>query len=240
MTISHNLSLVNERIAAAAKNAGRSAGEIRMIAVSKTKPPALVNEAILNGQKSFGENTIQDALTKINLIRHPDIEWHFIGHLQTNKVRELPGRFHWLHSLDNIKIARKLSTAMTIAQEQDAAIADINILLQVNVSRDPKKYGLSVDDVFPFIEKLLDEDLPGVNLRGLMTIGEHGANSNKQRNIFSALRDCRDRCAEKFSLKTFNELSMGMSNDYVDAIMEGATMIRIGTGVFGERISDKK
>jgi pyridoxal phosphate enzyme (YggS family) len=240
MTISHNLSLVNERITAAAKNAGRSADEIRMIAVSKTKPPALVNEAILNGQRSFGENTIQDAMTKINLIRHPDIEWHFIGHLQTNKVRELPGRFHWLHSMDSIKTARKLSTAMAFAREQDAAIADINILLQVNVSRDPKKYGLSVADVFPFIENLLDEDLQGVNLRGLMTIGEHGADSNKQRKIFSALRDCRDRCAEKLSLKTFNELSMGMSNDFVDAIMGGATMIRIGTDVFGERNYDKQ
>ncbi|GAB4507841.1 MAG: hypothetical protein Tsb0026_04910 [Sulfuricaulis sp.] len=185
--------------------------------------------AIAAGQKDFGESTTQNALPKISQLAHPSIDWHFIGHLQTNKAKFIPGNFSWLHSLDSLDLARKL---FRLALEQSATI---NILIEVNVTRDPKKHGITPEALPTFMEKLLKENLTALPLRGLMTIAPHDAPEKDIRACFAGLRRLRDDCQQHFGLKNFTELSMGMSGDYVEAIKEGATMVRVGTAIFGKR-----
>jgi pyridoxal phosphate enzyme (YggS family) len=205
-----------------------------LIAVSKGHQPSAIAAAIAAGQKDFGESTTQDALPKISQLANPSIDWHFIGHLQTNKAKFIPGNFSWLHSLDNLDLARKISRR---AQEVSA---NINILIEVNVSRDPKKHGIAPDALPDFIEQLLKENLPALSLRGLMTIGPHAAPEKRIRGCFAKLRGLRDECRQRYALPGFTELSMGMSGDYVEAIKEGATMLRVGTAIFGDRDYSRK
>jgi hypothetical protein len=200
-----------------------------LIAVSKGHSKEAIAAAMAAGQKDFGESTTQDALPKISQLANPSIDWHFIGHLQTNKARFIPGNFSWLHSLDSLDLARKLSRR---AGEQSATV---NILIEVNVSRDSKKHGLTPEALPDFIENYLKEDFPALPLRGLMTIGPHAAPEKEIRACFAVLRRLRDDCRQRFGLNNFTELSMGMSGDYIQAIQEGATMVRVGTAIFGER-----
>ncbi|BAV33654.1 pyridoxal phosphate enzyme YggS family [Sulfuricaulis limicola] len=227
--IASNLFRVRQSIADAARACTRSSDAIRLIAVSKGHPKEAIAAAMAAGQKDFGESTTQDALPKISQLANPSIDWHFIGHLQTNKARFIPGNFSWLHSLDSLELARKLSRR---AAEQSATI---NILIEVNVSRDPKKHGLTPEALPDFIEKYLKENFPALPLRGLMTIGPHAAPEKEIRACFAGLRRLRDDYQRRFGLKNFTELSMGMSGDYIEAIQEGATMVRVGTAIFGER-----
>jgi len=227
--IASNLFRIQQSIAEVARACTGSSDAIRLIAVSKGHHPSAIAAAIAAGQKDFGESTTQDALPKISQIANPSIDWHFIGHLQTNKAKFIPGNFSWLHSLDNLDLARKLSRR---ARELSASI---NILIEVNVSRDPKKHGLTAEALPDFIEKYLKENFPTLPLRGLMTIGPHEAPEKEIRACFASLRRLRDDCQRHFGLRDFTELSMGMSGDYVEAIKEGATMLRIGTAIFGER-----
>jgi hypothetical protein len=227
--IASSLFHVKQSIADAARACTRSSDAIRLIAVSKGHPKEAIAAAIVAGQNDFGESTTQDALPKISQLANPSIDWHFIGHLQTNKARFIPGNFSWLHSLDNLDLARKLSRH---TGEQSATI---NILIEVNVSRDPKKHGLTPAALPDFMEKLLKENLAALPLRGLMTIAPHAAPEKEIRACFAALRRLRDDCQQRFGLKNFTELSMGMSGDYIEAIKEGATMVRVGTAIFGER-----
>ena len=227
--IASNLLRVRESIDDAARACTRSSDAIRLIAVSKGHSKDAIAAAIAAGQKDFGENTTQDALPKISGIADSSIHWHFIGHLQTNKARFIPGNFSWLHSLDSLELARKLSRR---ARDQSA---NINILIEVNVTRDPKKHGIAPEALPDFIEKYLKEDFSALPLRGLMTIGPHDAPEKDIRACFAALRQLRDASQQRFGLKNFTELSMGMSDDYVEAIKEGATMLRVGTAIFGER-----
>jgi pyridoxal phosphate enzyme (YggS family) len=227
--IASNLLRVRESIDDAARACTRSSDAIRLIAVSKGHSKDAIAAAIEAGQKDFGENTTQDALPKISQVADPSINWHFIGHLQTNKVRFIPGNFSWLHSLDSLELAHKLSRR---ARDQSA---NINILIEVNVTRDPKKHGLAPEALPDFIEKYLKEDFSTLPLRGLMTIGPHDAPEKDLRTCFAALRQLRDANQQRFGLKDFTELSMGMSDDYVEAIKEGATMVRVGTAIFGGR-----
>lgn len=232
--IASNLLRVQQSIADAARACTRSSDAIRLIAVSKGHPKEAMAAAVAAGQKDFGESTTQDALPKISQLENSSIEWHFIGHLQTNKAKFIPGNFSWLHSLDNLDLARKLSRR---AQEQSASV---NILIEVNVTGDPKKHGVAADALPKFIEKLLEQDLPALPLRGLMTIGPHAAAEKQTRACFAGLRRLRDDCQRRFGLKGFSELSMGMSDDYRAAIQEGATMVRVGTAIFGKRDYSKK
>jgi pyridoxal phosphate enzyme (YggS family) len=227
--IASNLFRVRQSIAEVAHTCAGSSDAIRLIAVSKGHQASAVAAAIAAGQKDFGENTSQEALTKIPHFQNQGLEWHFIGHLQTNKAKFIPGNFSWLHSLDNLDLARKLSRR---AQEVSA---NINILIEVNVTRDPKKHGIASDALPDFIEQLLKETLPALSLRGLMTIGPHAAPEKEIRGCFAKLRELRDECRKRYALPGFTELSMGMSGDYVEAIKEGATMLRVGTAIFGER-----
>jgi hypothetical protein len=228
-SIAANLGALKARIAELAIAAGRKPKDVRLIAVSKTHPRNAIESAVAAGQVEFGENTIQDALSKIPHFTNRGLVWHFIGHLQSNKAKFIPGNFQWLHSLDSTAIARRLSRA---AVEKGVSV---NSLIEVNVTRDPAKHGLDPDSVFPLIEEFLEQPLPGIDLRGLMCIGPHPASGPEIRAAFASLRKLRDECQVRFGLKGFTELSMGMSSDYAEAIKEGSTMVRIGTAIFGER-----
>jgi pyridoxal phosphate enzyme (YggS family) len=227
--IQAGLQAVRERIRIAAGSAGRNPEEIRLIAVSKTVSCADIQLAIDAGQHVFGESTVQESLTRNALMRNPANEWHFIGHLQTNKVRHIPGRFAWLHTLDSLKLARKLSGhAETVG-------VTVNSLLQVNVADDPNKFGVQTDAVFTFVDELLAAALGGIELRGLMTIGRFESSVDETRRAFARLRELRDACALRFGAGMFRELSMGMSGDFEIAIAEGSTMVRVGSAIFGDR-----
>jgi pyridoxal phosphate enzyme (YggS family) len=228
--IRNNLAAVKRHIHDCAVRSGRVPDEITLVAVSKTRSLDEVRMAIDAGQIDFGENTVQDALSKIPELKGSHSQWHFIGHLQSKKARQIPGNFHWVHSVDSLKLAQKLSSAMLNAEEDTS----INCLLQVNVSAEPSKSGLNTTGVVPFIDELLQLQLPRIKWRGLMTIGVQGDDASS-RAAFSGLRSLLDQCQREFGLEEFDQLSMGMSNDYPIAIEEGSTMVRIGTAIFGER-----
>lgn len=229
LAIAHRLAQVRADIADTAQKAGRMAGDVRLIAVSKTQPAAYVAAAVQAGQRDFGENTLQDALTKIPQFAGLGLNWHFIGHLQSNKAKLVPGHFHWLHSLESASLARRLSQR---AQEVGVVL---NALIEVNITRDPRRHGVTPDAVFALLEELVSASLPGLALRGLMAMGPYPADAKSLRTAFSATRQLRDVCAQRYALPDFTELSMGMSGDYAAAIQEGSTMVRIGTAIFGER-----
>lgn len=224
------LQAIRERIQAACARAGRQSREVRLIAVSKKQPASAVQALYDLGVREFGESQIQEALPKIAQLARDDIQWHFIGHLQSNKTREIPGHFHWVHAVDSVRLATRLSTAAGTA----AGTEPLNLLLQVNVARDPAKHGLQPDRLYDVVDELMRQDLPGVALRGLMTIGFQDADDFQARASFAALRDLLEGCRQRFGA-SFTELSMGMSDDFETAIEEGATMVRVGTALFGSR-----
>ncbi len=229
-TIADNLRKVRAALAAAARRAQRDPAAIRLLAVSKTMPPAAVEAAVRAGQTEFGENTMQDALTKIPLFQGRGLSWHFIGHLQSNKAKFIPGHFSWVHSIDSLALARKLSQAC------EHHGAQVNALLQVNVSGEVSKYGVAPTELSALIEELLAAELPAIAWRGLMTLGRFNASDDELRSCFAQLRTLRDDCVTRFGLKDFSELSMGMTQDFALAIAEGATIVRIGTAIFGPRL----
>lgn len=199
-----------------------------MLAVSKTWPAASVREAVAAGQRAFGENYVQEAVDKaaqLADLAEAGLEWHFIGPLQSNKTRLVAEHFAWAHSVDRLKIAERL------AAQRPPGLAPLQVCVQVNVSGEASKSGCSPDQADALAHAVAA--LPGVCLRGLMAIPEPGEDSRLQRSRFALLRQLRDRLnAEGLSLDT---LSMGMSHDLEAAIMEGATLVRVGTAIFGER-----
>ncbi len=222
--------IVLERIRRAAEKSSRNPDDIELIAVSKTRSLQEVAAVLQLGQTAFGENTIQDAMTKIPELSRTPAVWHFIGHLQSKKAKSIPGYFQWVHSVDSIKLAKKLSDAMV----KHAPSAVLNCLIQINVSQETTKSGLLPTELPPFLEQLAEMSLPGLRWRGLMTIGVQGEAARTQAS-FSTLRELRVRYQNEFSLSDFDQLSMGMSNDYEMAIEEGATLVRVGTAIFGLR-----
>ena len=228
-TIKINLENIRERMRIAATEAERNIDDIRLIAVTKYMPPEYVQAAMSAGQHCFGENTLQDAHSKQILLDDPANEWHFIGHLQSNKANSVAVNFTWLHTLDSLKLANKLSASATRSR------STLNVLLQVNIASDPDKFGLQAASIYPFIDDLLDAGLTGIRLRGLMTIGRRNDSLDQTRATFAALRKLSEACAQRFDAHRFSELSMGMSNDFEVAIAEGATMIRVGSAIFGQR-----
>jgi hypothetical protein len=229
--VADRLAQVHQQLANAAQQAGRRAEDVRLIAVSKTHPPAAVAAALAAGQRDFGENTVQDALTKIPSFTGQDIHWHFIGHLQSNKTKFIPGHFHWLHSLDSLKLAERLSHQAT---GQDCTL---QCLIEINTSQEASKHGIRADELPGLLESLLTQNLPALQLRGLMTIGPHTNDEAAIRRAFAQLRELRNDSQRRFGLAAFTELSMGMSGDFRLAIAEGSTMVRIGTAIFGQRPS---
>ncbi len=227
--ISRHLAEIKADIARIARQSGRRTDEVRLIAVSKTMPPTCVAAALAADHHDFGESTLQDALTKIPVFAQHSLTWHFIGHLQSNKAKLIPGNFTWLHSLDSIALAERLSRRLQVTGAQ------LQTLIEVNITRDPNKHGVLPPALFPLLDELLRAPLPGIALRGLMAVGPQAANDAEVRRAFSALRILRDEVVQRYDLPGFSELSMGMSNDYAAAIQEGSTMVRLGTAIFGRR-----
>ena len=228
--IETRLADVNRRIQDAALRTQRDPADITLIAVSKTWPWAYVANAIACGQRHFGENKVQEALAKIEKTRgQHHIAWHFIGHLQSNKAKFIPGNFQWLHTLDSMKLAKQLEKFC----EQSAT--ELNVLVQVNIAEDPAKQGLARDELEPFLEDFLRAGIQRLKLRGLMTIGAVDADEKTRRKWFAELRNLRESLSKKYALPDFDQLSMGMSGDFEEAIEEGATMVRVGSTIFGER-----
>jgi pyridoxal phosphate enzyme (YggS family) len=232
--VAAHLTRVRGTIHEAALRSGREPDAVKLIAVSKTHALSMLEAAIAAGQALFGENTVQEALPKIDALRDRGLEWHFVGHLQSNKTKFIPGHFSWVHSLDSLKLVQRLSQA---ALEHHAVI---QTLIEVNITRDPKKHGIAPEALAAFLEQLLKAGLTGISPRGLMAIGPYPASEAEARRAFAELRRLRDACRQNFDLAGFVELSMGMSGDYTAAIQEGATMVRVGTAIFGERDYSKR
>jgi pyridoxal phosphate enzyme (YggS family) len=224
--IAANLQAVRERIAAACKTAGRAADSVSLLAVSKTWPAALLRDACAAGQLAFGENYVQEALDKITALHDLAPEWHFIGPLQSNKTRPVAEQFSWVHSVDRLKIAERL------AAQRPPGLPPLQVCLQVNVSGEYTKGGCAPAEAGALAEAVAR--LPGLRLRGLMAIPEPASEFALQRRPFAALRELQ--AAINASLGgALDTLSMGMSDDLEAAIMEGATIVRIGTAIFGQR-----
>jgi len=230
VSLADNLKRVQTQIQHSAEKAGRCAEEIKLIAVSKTRHLDEVRALLTQGQCSFGENTIQDAMSKIPALSNTPAEWHFIGHLQSKKSKYIPGNFQWVHSVDSLKLAQKLSSAL----QRHHPAAQLHCLIQVNVNKEQTKSGILASELPLLTERLLALNLPGLHWRGLMTIGVK-ADSQQTRAAFARLRELQQGISREYVLPEFNQLSMGMSNDYEMAIAEGATMVRVGTALFGER-----
>lgn len=223
--IADNLQAVHSRIALAAAAAGRSPDTVRLLAVSKTWPLSCVLEAAEAGQHAFGENYVQEGIDKIAAIRGRNLEWHFIGPLQSNKSRPVAEHFDWVHSIERLKIAERLSA------QRPAYLQPLQVCIQVNVSGEASKSGCAPDEA-PALCKSIAA-LPGLRLRGLMAIPEPTDDLGAQRLPFRQLREIYEHVrAAGLPLDT---LSMGMSHDLEAAIAEGATIVRIGTAIFGER-----
>jgi hypothetical protein len=223
--VTENFRKIQDLLALAATEAGRKPGEIRLVAVSKTKPVEAVLAAASAGQRDFGENFVQEGLKKIDAAGRDDLIWHFIGHLQTNKTRPVAERFHWVHTVDRLKIAERLS------RQRPHYAGDLNVCIQVNIDNEAAKAGVVASEV-PDLAVAVS-NLPGLRLRGLMCLPAIRDGFAAQRQPFAKMRKLRDSLREGgINLDT---LSMGMTADYRAAIYEGATIVRIGTALFGAR-----
>jgi pyridoxal phosphate enzyme (YggS family) len=224
-TVAQALQGVRARIEAAARAAGRDPAAVGLVAVSKTFGPQAVRAAWAAGQRAFAENYVQEALDKMQALEDLPIDWHFIGPVQSNKTRLIAERFHWIHSVDRLKIARRLSEA------RPAAAPPLQLCLQVNLEAEAGKSGASPLDAEALARGVLQ--LPGLALRGLMAIPRPTPDPVRQRAPFRALRELKDQLgAAGIALDV---LSMGMSEDLEAAIAEGATLVRVGRAIFGER-----
>ena len=224
-TIATRLQAVRDRIEAATIAAGRPPDAVRLIAVSKTFPAEVVREACQAGQHAFGENYLQEATSKIEAVSDLPLEWHFIGPLQSNKARPVAALFSWVHTVDRLKLAERLSAA------RPDELGPLQVCIQVNVSDETSKSGCRPEEVFALAKAVAS--LPRLRLRGLMTIPELTPDTALQRQRFASLRLLKDELVScGLELDT---LSMGMSDDLEAAIAEGATMIRIGRAIFGPR-----
>lgn len=218
---------VEKRIQAACDRVGRKREEVTLIAVSKTKPVETLQEAYDLGVRIFGENKVQELTAKYEALPK-DIHWHMIGHLQTNKVKYIIDKAELIHSVDSLKLAETI--------EKEAAKHDLiaDILVEVNVAEEESKFGMKMEEVIPFVEKV--SAFPHVRVRGLMTIAPFVEDPEENRSIFADLHKLYiDIKKKNHDNDTVSVLSMGMTNDYEVAIEEGATMVRVGTGIFGAR-----
>ncbi|NAW33132.1 YggS family pyridoxal phosphate-dependent enzyme [Halomonas alimentaria] len=226
--ISESLAAARQRLADALQQAGRPLADARLLAVSKTKPAAMIREAWHLGQRDFGENYVQEALDKQDeLADLAGIVWHFIGPLQSNKTREVAERFAWVHSVDRVKIARRLN------DQRPEALPPLQVCLQVNISAEASKSGVSLDELPALAEAVLA--MPRLRLRGLMAIPAPAEGLDAQRAPLARLRQALEGLRERFPEAPLDTLSMGMSDDLEAAVLEGATLVRLGTAIFGAR-----
>ncbi|AKA38214.1 YggS family pyridoxal phosphate-dependent enzyme [Yersinia ruckeri] len=225
-TIQQNLQDVRDRIATIAKNCERSPEEITLLAVSKTKPVAAIEEAIAAGQRAFGENYVQEGVDKIHYFAgNTELEWHFIGPLQSNKSRLVAENFAWCHTVDRLKIATRLS------EQRPAEMPALNILIQVNISDEQSKSGIKLAELPELAANI--HDLPHLRLRGLMAIPAPESHFDRQLAVFQQMNQAF--LALKKHYPQMDTLSMGMTDDMAAAIGAGSTLVRIGTAIFGAR-----
>ena len=225
--LAENLQQVNANIEKACAAVGRAPSEITLVAVSKTKPVSMLQEAYDAGARIFGENKVQEILDKYDQLPS-DIQWHMIGHLQRNKVKYIIDKVAMIHSVDSLRLAQTI--------EQEAAKKDLvmPILLEVNVAEEDTKFGLKVEEVLPLLEQI--SSFSHIQVKGLMTIAPFVENPEENREVFRTLKKLSvDISAKNINNVTMSVLSMGMTGDYQVAVQEGSTMVRVGTGIFGER-----
>ncbi len=224
--IAQNLDNLHAKITAAAKRFDRDPNNIQLLAVSKTKPVSAIITAYNHGQRIFGENYVQEGVEKINqLSAYENVLWHFIGPLQSNKSKFVAENFDWMHSIDRIKIAKRLHEQRSVYQ------APLNICVQINVDNEENKAGIKTQDTIDFISAL--SEYGRIKCRGLMTIPRADANEQQRRESFAKMQSLFQQCSEKFD--HFDTLSMGMSGDLELAIEYGSTMVRVGSAIFGSR-----
>lgn len=224
------LAAVRERIGQAETAWGREPGSVSLLAVSKTWPAETLSEALAAGQRCFGENYLQEALEKIAALTpeplEPPIEWHYIGAIQSNKTRDIARHFDWVHSVDRLKIAQRLNN------QRPQELSPLNICLQVNISAETSKAGADADELVELAQTI--SQLPRLQLRGLMAIPAPTDQFDEQRAIFRQVATLKARINQELGL-ALDTLSMGMSGDLEAAIAEGATIVRIGSAIFGPR-----
>ena len=214
INIEENISVLNKKIEK----------RTSIIAVSKKKSAELVEQAYLLAIKNFGENYLQEALQKITSLKHLDINWHFIGRIQSNKCKDIARNFQWVHTIDRFKIAKRLNDDCPINKV-------INVLIQINIDNEESKSGINESQLLDLAEKI--SVLPNLKLKGIMVIPKNNLENNLTEESFKKTLEISTKLRNKFS--EANEISMGMSNDFELAIKNGSTMVRIGTGIFGER-----
>lgn len=225
MLISDNLNTLHQKIRAAEIKYQRTPNSVKLLAVSKQQSLDAIQQAITAGQHCFGENYLQEALSKIIALNNPSIEWHFIGKVQSNKTQAIAQHFAWVHSIDRLKIAERLNA------QRPKDLPGLNVCIEVNISEENTKSGVPLDQLSTLAHQVAQ--LENLRLRGLMVIPAPLENFEDQLNVYQQVADAQKKlCAEGLALDT---LSMGMSDDFEAAIAAGSTMVRIGTGVFGKR-----
>lgn len=230
--IKENIRVIEERIEDICKGCGRDPKEVKLIAVSKTKPVSMLKEAYDSGCRDFGENKAQELTDKWETLPK-DIRWHMIGHLQRNKVKYIVDKVYMIHSVDSLRLAEEIS------KEALKKNVNVSVLIEVNVAKEESKFGTTCEEAINLVEEIAK--LPGIKIKGLMTIAPYVENSEENRQYFEKLRQIYvDIIQKNIDNVYMEELSMGMSGDYETAITEGATYIRVGTAIFGERIYDNK
>ena len=223
--ILHNLQIIGSEITQSCESANRQSEDVQLLAVSKRHSAHAIREAYAAGQRAFGENYVQEMIEKSQQLAELDIEWHFIGPLQSNKTKDVAMTASWVHTVDRLKIARRLS------EQRPTDLSPLNICLQVNVNQEASKSGATLEEINELVEAVAK--LPNLKLRGLMAIPESTQDVKKQRANFALLASAQAALNDAgYSLDT---LSMGMSGDMDAAIAEGATIVRIGTAIFGSR-----
>jgi len=223
--IAENLAQIQQNISKYCQKYHRRPVDIQLLAVSKTKPVEDIRQAFNAGQLQFGENYLQESIKKIHDLNDLEIVWHFIGAIQSNKTRELAENFSWVHSVDRLKIAHRLS------QQRPESLPLLNICLQVNISQESSKSGFSANEIEPVVDEIIS--LPNIKLRGLMAIPAKASTLKEQRKAFAQMKALFKRLQGKYP--QIDTLSMGMSSDMEAAIAEGSTLLRIGTAIFGAR-----
>ncbi len=223
--VTENLRKIRDLLAEAAHDAGRDPGSVELLAVSKKQPAGKVVEAAAAGQRNFGENIAAEGVEKIAAVGDDTLTWHFIGHLQSNKTRDVAEHFDWVHSIDRLKIAQRLS------EQRPDSRGDLNVCLQVNIDLEPNKSGVTPDALEELALQVVE--LPRLVLRGLMCLPAIRKGEKAQREPFAKLRALADEL--RAAGLPIDTLSMGMSDDFRAAILEGSTIVRLGTAVFGPR-----
>ncbi|SMB88193.1 hypothetical protein SAMN05660772_01117 [Pasteurella testudinis DSM 23072] len=229
MSIQHNLSEIHQQIADCCQQTNRTLGSVKLLAVSKTKSLAAIEEAIQAGQQAFGENYVQEGVEKIQYFqaKNVNLEWHFIGPLQSNKSRLVAEHFDWIETVDRLKIAARLS------QQRPTALAPLNVLIQINISAETSKSGIAANELLPLAEKIVA--LPNLRLRGLMAIPQDSDDPAVQQQAFSRMQQLFRQLQLALPEQQIDTLSLGMSGDMAMAIKCGSTQVRIGTAIFGAR-----